>query len=167
MELRIRKQPQVATILHNLIHKEVKVYVDDIIVKSKNRVEHIANLEKFLQRIRKYHLRLNPMKCTFGVTTSKMMGFMITQRGIEVDSSKIAAITAMPTPRNERKIILLPCLTKWMMRISEYDISYTVQKLVKGSVLADFLDDQLITVEDDDEEMIFPDDEIMTIQFEA
>ncbi|XP_047335535.1 uncharacterized mitochondrial protein AtMg00860-like [Impatiens glandulifera] len=87
-----------------MIYKEVEVYVDDMIVKSRNRAGHSVNLEKFLQRIRKYQLRLNPKKCTFGVTDGKMLGFLITQKGIEVDPSKIAAITAMPTPRNEREV---------------------------------------------------------------
>ncbi|XP_047314304.1 uncharacterized protein LOC124918099 [Impatiens glandulifera] len=48
-----------------------------------------------------------------------------------------------------------------------YDITYTVQKSIKGSVVADFLADQPITFEDDDEEMVFPDDEIMTVQSKA
>ncbi|XP_047313953.1 uncharacterized protein LOC124917607 [Impatiens glandulifera] len=265
-------QRAVTTILHDMIHKEVEVYVDDMIVKFRNQAGHI--------------------------------------RGIEVDPSKIAAITAMPTPRNEREVrgflgkiqyislfiskltstcdplfkllkkdqrfiwsdacqhafdkvkaylqsppilmsprpgvplilyltvtessmgsmlaqenenkeevavyylskrmtsyelnyssvekvcwalawvtkrlrhymqahpiklvsrldpirflfqrtLLSLRLAKWMMMISEYDITYTVQKSIKGSIVADFLADQPITVGDDDEEMAFPDDEIM------
>ena len=67
------------------------MYVDDMIVKSKSRNEHEINLEKILKRIGKYQLRLNPKKCTFGVTAGKMLGFLITQRGIEVDTSKKVA----------------------------------------------------------------------------
>ena len=59
----------VATILlHDLIHKEVEVYVDDMIVKSKEREGHITTLRKFFERIQFYKLQLNHRKCTFGVT---------------------------------------------------------------------------------------------------
>jgi hypothetical protein len=65
-----------------MMHKEVEVYVDDMIVKSKDREGHYAALRKFFERIRQYRLRLNPQKCTFGVVTAgKMLGFLITQRG--------------------------------------------------------------------------------------
>ena len=63
--------------------------MDDMIVKSKEREGHYAALQKFFQRIREFRLRLNPQKYTFGVTAGKMLGFLITQRGIEVDPSKI------------------------------------------------------------------------------
>ena len=91
-------------ILHDMIHKEVEVYVDDMIVKSKEREDHYTALQKFFQRIREYRLRLNPQKCTFGVTAGKMLGFLITQMGIEVDPSKIKAILEMPPPRIEKEV---------------------------------------------------------------
>ena len=56
------------TLLHDLIHKEVEVYVDDMILKPKDREGHIPTLRKFFERIQFYKLRLNPKKCTFGVT---------------------------------------------------------------------------------------------------
>ncbi|XP_047340119.1 uncharacterized protein LOC124943688 [Impatiens glandulifera] len=66
-----------------------------------------------------------------------------------------------------QRTILSPHLAKWMMMISEYDITYTVQKSIKESIVVDFLADQPITIDDDDEEMVFPDDEIMNVQSEA
>ena len=80
------------------------MYVDDMIVKSKEREGHYTALQKFFQRIREFRLRLNPQKCTFGVTVGKMLGFLITQRGIEVDPSKIKAILEMPPPRTEKEV---------------------------------------------------------------
>ena len=97
-------QRAATTILHDMIHKEVEVYVDDMIVKSKEREGHYTALQKFFQRIREYRLWLNPQKCTFGVTAGKMLGFLITQRGIEVDPSKIKAILEMPPPRTEKEM---------------------------------------------------------------
>ena len=63
--------------LHDLIHKEVEVYVDDMTVKSKDHEWHIPALRKFFERIWFYKLRLNPKKCTFGVTSRKLLGFMV------------------------------------------------------------------------------------------
>ena len=65
------------TLLHDLIHKEVEVYVDDMIVMSKDHERHIPALRKFFERIRFYKLQLNPKKCTFGVTFGKLLGFMV------------------------------------------------------------------------------------------
>ena len=70
-------QRAITTLLHDLIHKEVEVYVDDMIVKSKDREGHIPALRKFFERIRFYKLQLNPKKCTFGVTSGKLLGFMV------------------------------------------------------------------------------------------
>ncbi|KAG5528960.1 hypothetical protein RHGRI_029577 [Rhododendron griersonianum] len=97
-------QQAATTLLHDMIHKEVEVYVDDMIVKAKEREGHLPALRKFFERIRKYRMRLNPAKCTFGVTAGKMLGFMITTRGIEVDPSKIKAILEMELPRSEKDV---------------------------------------------------------------
>ena len=87
-----------------MIHKTVEVYIDDMIVKSKERSGHLVALTKFFERLRKYRMRLNPQKCTFGVTTGKLLGFLITQRGIEVDPTKIKAIVDMRPPKNEKEV---------------------------------------------------------------
>ena len=87
-----------------MILKEVKVYVDDMIVKSKDREGHIPALRKFFERIWFYKLRLNPKKCTFEVTSEKLLGFMVSQKGIEVDLEKIKAIVEMKPPRIEKEI---------------------------------------------------------------
>ena len=53
-------QRMATALLHDMMHNEVEVYVDDMIVKSKDRGGHIVNLRKFFKRIKKYRLRLNP-----------------------------------------------------------------------------------------------------------
>nr|KYP59285.1 hypothetical protein KK1_014717 [Cajanus cajan] len=55
------------TLFHNMIHKEVEVYIDDMIAKSKNENDHLVHLRKLFNRLRRYKLKLNPTKCTFGV----------------------------------------------------------------------------------------------------
>ncbi|XP_058189346.1 uncharacterized protein LOC131306932 [Rhododendron vialii] len=91
-------QRAATTILHDMMHKEVEVYVDDMIAKSKTREGHIPVLKKFFERLRKFCMRLNPQKCTFGVIAGNMLGFMITSRGIEVDPSKIKAVLELKPP---------------------------------------------------------------------
>ena len=60
-----------------MMHKDVEVYVDYKIVKSRDREDHWATLERFFQRIICFSLRLNPKKFTFGVTSGKLLGHMI------------------------------------------------------------------------------------------
>ena len=87
-----------------MMHKDVEVYVDDMIVKSQDRADHLATLQRFFERIRQLRLRLNPKKCTFGVTSRKLLGHIVSEQGIEVDAEKIKAILDMPAPRTEREI---------------------------------------------------------------
>ena len=94
----------VTTLLHDLIHKEVEVYDDDMIVKSKDHEGHIPALRKFFERIQFYKLRLNSKKCTFGITFRKVLGFMVSQRGIEVDPDKTKTIVEMKPPKTEKEI---------------------------------------------------------------
>ena len=87
------------TFFHDMIHKEIEVYIKDTIAKSQIEEDHIINLEKLFARLRKFILRLNPNKCTFRVRPSKLLGFIVSQRGIEVDLDKVRAIQNMSAPK--------------------------------------------------------------------
>ena len=91
-------------LLHDMMHNKVEVYVDDAIVKSKDKESHTINLRKFFKRIKEYRLRLNPQKCTFRVITGNLLGFLLSDKGIEVYPSKIKAILEMPPSRSEKEI---------------------------------------------------------------
>ena len=82
----------------------MEVYIDDMIVKSKESEGHIPALRKFFERVQFYKLRLNPKKCTFGVTSKKLLGFTVSQMGIEVDPEKIKAIVEMKHSRIKKEI---------------------------------------------------------------
>ena len=92
------------TFFHDLMHKEIEVYVDDMMVNLEKRVGHVEVLENFLQRVDKYNLRLNPKKCVFGVTSGKLLGHTVGMGGIEVDSEKIKSITEKPAPKTEKEV---------------------------------------------------------------
>jgi len=91
-------------LFHDMMHKEIKVYVDDMIAKSRTEEEHLVNLQKLFGRLCKYRLRLNPTKCTFEVRFKKLLGFVVRQRGIEVDPHKVKVVLEMPEPRTEKQV---------------------------------------------------------------
>ena len=97
-------QRMATAFLQGMMHNEVEVYVNDMIVKSKDRGSHIINLRKVFKRIKEYRWSLNPRKCTFGLTVGKLLGFLVSDKGIEVDPSKIKAILEMPPPKCEKEI---------------------------------------------------------------
>lgn len=90
------------TIFHDLLHKVMEDYVDDLLGKSNTRQEHIPILRKIFERLEKYKLLLNPKKCAFGVTLRKLLGFIVSCRGIEVDPTKVKSIMEMPPPKTLR-----------------------------------------------------------------
>ena len=69
--------------------------MDDIVVKSKRGEEHFHVMRKVFERCRTFKLRMNPLKCTFGVSSGKFLGFLVHSRGIDVDSAKAMAIATM------------------------------------------------------------------------
>ena len=79
-----------ATFFHDMMHKEIEVYVDDMIAKYREGESHSTNLKKLFERLKKY--QLNPSKCTFRVTSKNILGFIVSSHGIEVDPAKIKAI---------------------------------------------------------------------------
>ena len=81
--------------LQSQISKNVQVYVDDIVIKTKDKRTLLEDLEETFANLRKYRLKLNPDKCTFGVPAGKLLGFLVSSRGIEVNPAKIRAIERM------------------------------------------------------------------------
>ncbi|KAM2077654.1 hypothetical protein COP1_023960 [Malus domestica] len=86
------------------IGKNMEVYVDDMLVKSKHADQHITNLYETFTILKRYRMRLNPNKCAFGVGSGKFLGFMISQRGIEANPEKIKAILDMKEPVTSKDI---------------------------------------------------------------
>uniref|UniRef100_A0A2N9EQY5 Uncharacterized protein n=1 Tax=Fagus sylvatica TaxID=28930 RepID=A0A2N9EQY5_FAGSY len=89
---------------HDQIGRNVEVYVDDMLVKSKEEDGHLDDLRETFQTLRKYQMKLNPSKCAFGVYSGKFLGFMVSQRGIEANPDKIKAILEMQPPKNTKEV---------------------------------------------------------------
>jgi hypothetical protein len=83
-KVRATYQRVMVTLFHDIIHKEIEVYVDDMIVESREGENHVQILKELFERLWQYKLRLNH-RCSFGVKSRKLLGFMMSDKGIEVD----------------------------------------------------------------------------------
>ncbi|KAI5329272.1 hypothetical protein L3X38_028669 [Prunus dulcis] len=97
-------QRLVNKIFKEQIGKTMEVYVDDMLVKAPARADHIKNLAEAFSLLRKYNMKLNPSKCTFGVSSGRFLGYLVTQRGIEAHPNQIKAILNMKSPATTKEI---------------------------------------------------------------
>ncbi|GLJ30928.1 hypothetical protein SUGI_0616090 [Cryptomeria japonica] len=93
-------QRAMTIIFHDFMHTLMEDYVDDLLCKSVTRDSHLAILGPIFDRMETYKLKLNPKKCVFGVIAGKLLGYIVSHRGIEVDPAKVKAIMDMPPPSN-------------------------------------------------------------------
>lgn len=82
----------------------MEAYIDGMVVKSKQIELHLGDFPKVFGVLRKHCLRLNASKCTFGVGSGKFLGYLITNRGIEVNPDQVEAIHRLQSPRNPKEI---------------------------------------------------------------
>jgi hypothetical protein len=85
-------------VFHDLLGVLMEVYIDDVVVKSVGFEEHMTDLKLSLEKVKKYGMQMNPLKCAFGVTTGKFLGFMVHERGIQIDRKKIESIGKIGEP---------------------------------------------------------------------
>ena len=84
--------------------KNIEIYVDDMVVKSNVVSGHLGDLGGIFDVMKRHKLRLNASKCSFGMGSSKFLGYMITHRGIEVNHDQIKAINDLKPPRNAKEV---------------------------------------------------------------
>ena len=84
--------------------KSIKVYIDNMVVKSKLEFEHFNDLRNIFEILRRHKLRLNTSKCSFGVGSGKFLGYMVTHHGIEVNPNQIKAINTVQLPQNPKEV---------------------------------------------------------------
>ena len=85
-------QRMVTKIFQPLIGKYMEVYIDDMLVKSKERPDHTRHLQETFKLLRRHNMKLNPLKCVLGASSGKFLGFMVTQMGVEVNPIQLKAI---------------------------------------------------------------------------
>ncbi|KAK1602906.1 hypothetical protein QYE76_017455 [Lolium multiflorum] len=84
--------------LKDQIGRNVHTYVDDIAVMTRKGSDLISDLTETFENLRRYKMMLNPLKCVFGVPAGKLLGFIVSNSGIEVNPEKIKAILCIKRP---------------------------------------------------------------------
>ena len=95
-------QRMVTKIFRPLTGKSTEVYIDDMLVKSKEHPNNTRNLQEPFELFRRDSMKLNPLKCAFSVNSDKFLGFMVTQRGIEANPIQLKAIMNSRTPPSRK-----------------------------------------------------------------
>ncbi|XP_070005934.1 uncharacterized protein [Nicotiana sylvestris] len=134
-------------IFHDMMHQEIEVYVEDVIVKSRTQDDHVRDLRKFFERLRKYDLKLNPAKCAFGVPPGKLLGFIVGSFEVHIPETDTYGR-----------------LAKWQILLTEFDIVYVTCTTMKAQALADHLAKNPVDEEYQPLSTYFPDEEINTIE---
>jgi hypothetical protein len=88
----------IAVVLHPQLRRNILAYVDDIVVKSVQRRDYIVDLAETFANLRATNLRLNPKKCVFGIHKGKVLGCLVSTKGIEANPEKIKALIEMQDP---------------------------------------------------------------------
>jgi hypothetical protein len=85
-------------IFRDLLRVLMEVYIDDMVVKLVGFEEHMTHMKLSLERMKKYGLRMNPLKCTFRVTSGRFLGFIVHEHGIQIDPNKIESMGKIGEP---------------------------------------------------------------------
>ncbi|CAA0830866.1 Uncharacterized mitochondrial protein AtMg00860, partial [Striga hermonthica] len=100
-------QRLVDKIFKEQLGRNMEVYVDDMLVKNKEELDHVRDLKETFSTLRRYGMKLNPAKCSFGVRSGKFLGYLVTKRGIEVNPEKVRAVIEMKLPTNVKEVQIL------------------------------------------------------------
>ena len=98
-------QRLVNKMFHKQIGESMEVYIDNMLVKSVKAELHVAHLAESFQVLKNYNMKLNPTKCSFGVSAGKFLGFIVNSRGIEANLDKIKVVLDMLQPPSNTKEI--------------------------------------------------------------
>ena len=117
------------------LHRNVEAYVDDVVVKTKTQDQFITDLEETFNSLRKFRWKLNPTKCV-GVPFGKLLGFIMSNRGIEANPEKINAIMAMDAPatiKDVQKLTGCMAALNWFLSgLGERGLSVFITKPAQG-----------------------------------
>jgi hypothetical protein len=110
------------------LHRNVEAYVDDVVIKTRDSGDLIADLEETFSSLRRFRWKLNQTKCVFGVPSGKLLGFIISNRGIEANPVKISAITDMGAPaivKDVQKLTgCMAALNRFISRLGERGLPF-------------------------------------------
>jgi ribonuclease HI len=121
-------QKAIQKCLESQIGKNVEAYVDNVVVKTTNKDNLIADLAQTFANLRVYRWKLNPEKCVFGVPSGKLLGFMVSHRGIEVNPTKVDAIRRMNRPTGKKDVMkltgMMAALGRFISKLGEKGLPF-------------------------------------------
>jgi hypothetical protein len=116
-------QKCVHTVLKGQIGWNVEAYIDDIVVKSEKRGNLLDDLKETFDNLRKFKMMINPKKCVFGVSSGKLLGYMVSSRGIDANPKKVEAIKKLQPPQTRREIqklaSMMTTLSRFISKLGE------------------------------------------------
>ena len=124
-------------VFRDKIGSAVEVYIDDIVVKSKREAQHIGDLEEMFEVLRQHKLLLNANKYVFGVGPGKLMGYLITNQGIEVNPDQIKVVKHLQSLSNSKEVQVLTSMLATLNRfiskfLDQFQPFYQLLKKWKG-----------------------------------
>ncbi|GJZ20964.1 reverse transcriptase domain-containing protein [Tanacetum coccineum] len=115
---------------HKQIGRNLEVYVDDLVIKSRTEEEIVRDIAETFKTLREINMKLNPKKCTFGVEKGMFLGYKVNTKGLKVCPDKVDAVLSLPSPK---------CL-KDVQKLNGKLASLNRPRVsVKGQILADFI----------------------------
>ncbi|XP_058189290.1 uncharacterized protein LOC131306877 [Rhododendron vialii] len=129
---------RLATImLKKLLGKTMEVYIDDMVVKSKERQDHIADLKEAFEILREYKLKLNASKFAVGISSGKFLGHLVTIRGIEANPDQIIALQRLQSPRTTKEVQRLTGMATTLNRFISWSSNKFSEHVVSVVLLRD------------------------------
>jgi hypothetical protein len=128
--------------LGSQIGRNIQVYIDDVVITTRKEESLISKLQETFDNLNRYKLKLNPTKCSFGVSAGQLLGFMVSTRGIEANPQKIQAILTMGKPAKLHDVQKLTgrmaALSLFVARLGEKALPfYALMKKIRGQVRVD------------------------------
>jgi hypothetical protein len=109
--------------LRSQIGRNIQVYIDDMVITTRKEESLISDLQETFDNLNRYKLKLNPTKCSFGISAGQLLGFLVSARGIEANPEKIQAILTMGKPAKLHNIQKLTgrvaALSRFVARLGE------------------------------------------------
>jgi hypothetical protein len=132
------------------LHRNVEAYVDDVVIKTRDSDDLIADLEETFSSLRRFWWKLNPTKCVFGVPLGKLLEFIVSNRGIKANPVKISAITDMGAPatiKDMQKLTgCMAALNRFISRLGERGLPFF--KLLKRQDKFQWMDEAKRALQD-------------------
>jgi hypothetical protein len=121
-------QKYVHTVLEGQIGRNFKAYIDDIVVMSEKRGDLLDDLKETFDNPRKFKMILNPKKCVFGMSSGKLLGYMVSSWGIDANPKKVEAIEELQPAQTRKEIqklaILMATLTQFISMLGEHGMLF-------------------------------------------